>query len=108
MTDEPNAIFTQAPQPGVDAEARATALELRLAELEATTTARLIRAELKTEAERAGMVDLDGLKMGYEGIQCGYGDTGALAGWKSLHWEPALGSRATSPQRLRDWKGHHV
>jgi hypothetical protein len=44
-------------------EHRAAALERRLAELEASTTLRLIRAELKAEAVRAGMVDLDGLKL---------------------------------------------
>ncbi len=44
-------------------EERAAALELRLAELEASTRARLIRAELKAEAMRAGMVDLDGLRL---------------------------------------------
>lgn len=44
-------------------EDRAAALEHKLADLEATTNARLIRAELKAEAVRAGMVDLDGLKL---------------------------------------------
>ncbi|MCW3477661.1 hypothetical protein [Limobrevibacterium gyesilva] len=44
-------------------EERAVALERRLAEIEATTNARLVRAELKAEAVRAGMVDLDGLKL---------------------------------------------
>ena len=63
MTDEPNAIPVLASQPAVDAEARAADLERRLAELEASTSVRLIRAELKTEAVRAGMVDLDGLKL---------------------------------------------
>lgn len=46
-----------------DLEARAASLEQRLAEMEASTTARLIRAELKAEAVRSGMVDLDGLKL---------------------------------------------
>jgi hypothetical protein len=63
MTDETNANPGPVPEPAVGPEARAAELELRLAELEATTTARLIRAELKTEAVRAGMVDLDGLKL---------------------------------------------
>jgi hypothetical protein len=45
-----------------DAE-RAAALEGRIAELETRMTAQLIRAELKAEAVRAGMVDLDGLKL---------------------------------------------
>jgi hypothetical protein len=46
-----------------DDAARAAALERRIAELEATMDARLIRAELKAEAVRHGMVDLDGLKL---------------------------------------------
>jgi hypothetical protein len=44
-------------------EQRAAALEQRLAEMEAAGNARLVRAELKAEAIRAGMIDLDGLKM---------------------------------------------
>jgi hypothetical protein len=46
-----------------DAAERAAALERRLAEVEAQSQSRLIHAELKTEAVRAGMVDLDGLKL---------------------------------------------
>ncbi|HEX3350135.1 MAG TPA: hypothetical protein VHS58_18755 [Acetobacteraceae bacterium] len=46
-----------------DEAARAAVLERRLAELEATLNARLVRAELKAEAVRHGMVDLDGLKL---------------------------------------------
>jgi len=52
MTDETQPI-----------EERAAELERRLEEIEASTTARLIRAELKAEAVRAGMIDLDGLKL---------------------------------------------
>src|SRR5271156_4713042 len=59
MTDEPDAPASPPPN---DAE-RAADLERRLAELEASTTARLIRAELKAVAVRAGMIDLDGLKL---------------------------------------------
>ena len=55
MTDETT-------PPATDAE-RAAALERRIAELEAATAARLVRAELKAEAVRAGMIDLDGLKL---------------------------------------------
>ena len=44
-------------------EDRAEALERRLAEVEANAHARIVRAELKAEAVRAGMVDLDGLKL---------------------------------------------
>jgi hypothetical protein len=46
-----------------DDAARAAALERRIAELEAAVNARVIRAELKAEAVRHGMVDLDGLKL---------------------------------------------
>ncbi len=49
--------------PAADAEAHVAELERRLAELEASTRARLIQAGLKAEAVRAGMVDLDGLKL---------------------------------------------
>jgi hypothetical protein len=60
MTDEPTP--TPSPPPISDAD-RATELERRLAELEASTNKRLIRAELKAVAVRAGMIDLDGLKL---------------------------------------------
>jgi hypothetical protein len=46
-----------------DFAARAADLERRIVEIEASARTRLIRAELKTEAVRAGMVDLDGLKL---------------------------------------------
>ena len=49
--------------PATDAEARAAALQRRLAEVETQSRERLIRAELKAEAVRAGIVDLDGLKL---------------------------------------------
>jgi hypothetical protein len=55
--------MTEELQDTPDLEARAASLEQRLADMEASTTARLIRAELKAEAVRAGMVDLDGLKL---------------------------------------------
>ncbi len=42
---------------------RAEALERELRETVAEAERRLIRAELKAEAVRAGMVDLDGLKL---------------------------------------------
>lgn len=41
---------------------RAETAEAALSRVKVETDARLIRAELKTEAIRAGMVDLDGLK----------------------------------------------
>ncbi len=46
-----------------DPAARLAALERRLAEVEADACARILHAELKHEAVRAGMVDLDGLKL---------------------------------------------
>jgi hypothetical protein len=46
-----------------DAEARLVTLQARLTELETQSRERLIRAELKAQAIRAGMVDLDGLKL---------------------------------------------
>ena len=42
---------------------RAEELERRLAETEQESRARITRAELKVEAVRAGIVDLDGLKL---------------------------------------------
>jgi hypothetical protein len=49
--------------PIAELRARAEALEQRLAETEQVARSRLVRAELKVEAVRAGMVDLDGLKL---------------------------------------------
>lgn len=43
--------------------ARVQELERQLAELQSQASARLIQAELKAEAIRAGMIDLDGLKL---------------------------------------------
>ncbi len=52
-----------APDPLAELRARADALEHQLAATRAETEARLVRAELKAEAIRAGIVDLDGLKL---------------------------------------------
>lgn len=43
--------------------ARADALEWQLGQVQKEAESRLIRAELKAEAMRAGIVDLDGLKL---------------------------------------------
>lgn len=51
------------PDPLAELRARADALEQQLAATQTETEARLVRAELKAEAIRAGMVDLDGLKL---------------------------------------------
>ncbi|MDA8253596.1 MAG: hypothetical protein M0Z28_31085 [Rhodospirillales bacterium] len=50
-------------EPTNDAAARLAALEQRLADVEADAQSRILRAELRAEAVRAGMVDLDGLKL---------------------------------------------
>ena len=47
----------------LDPRARAEALERQLREATEAAHARVVRAELKAEAVRAGMVDLDGLKL---------------------------------------------
>jgi len=44
-------------------QARAEVAEAALATAQAQAQARLVRAELKAEAIRAGMIDLDGLKL---------------------------------------------
>jgi hypothetical protein len=43
--------------------ARADMLEKQITELQEHTESRLVRAELKAEAVRAGMIDLDGLRL---------------------------------------------
>ena len=65
MIDEATKPAT-ADETGHDADppsAAEAALEQRLAALEASLRERLLRAELKAHAVRAGMVDLDGLKL---------------------------------------------
>ncbi len=49
--------------PVAELRAHAEALERRLADSERESRARVVRAELKVEAVRAGIVDLDGLKL---------------------------------------------
>ena len=49
--------------PVAELRARAEVLERRLAEAEQEARGRIVRAELKVEAVRAGIVDLDGLKL---------------------------------------------
>lgn len=55
MSDEQN-------EPG-DWQARAELAEAALSQLQAEAQVKLIRAELKAEAMKAGMIDLDGLKL---------------------------------------------
>jgi hypothetical protein len=47
----------------VELRARADLLERQLTELQRHTEGRLVRSELKAEAVRAGMIDLDGLRL---------------------------------------------
>lgn len=57
---------TEAPSPEdvlTQLRIRAEALERQLTAVQQETKSRLIRAELKAEALRAGMIDLDGLKL---------------------------------------------
>jgi hypothetical protein len=49
--------------PVAELRARAGELEQRLADSERQARGRIVRAELKVEAVRAGIVDLDGLKL---------------------------------------------
>jgi hypothetical protein len=60
-------VTTETDQPQDDRlaelRARADALERQLGQVQKEAESRLIRAELKAEAMRAGIVDLDGLKL---------------------------------------------
>lgn len=66
-----------------EARARAEALEARLAALQHETETRLLRAEMKAEALRAGMVDTDGLKM-VDFSNLKLGDDGTVEGAAGL------------------------
>jgi hypothetical protein len=57
QVDDPNSAVM------AELRARADTLERQLTELQRHTEVRLVRAELKAEAVRAGMVDLDGLRL---------------------------------------------
>jgi hypothetical protein len=59
----PDQSTDETTDPLAELRARADVLEHQLATTLAETEARLVRAELKAEAIRAGMVDLDGLKL---------------------------------------------
>jgi hypothetical protein len=62
MTD--NAHSTEATDNPVDElRTRAELLEQKLNDLQQQSNARLVRAEIKAEAIRAGMIDLDGLRL---------------------------------------------
>ena len=63
LMSDTNTTAELAADPIVELRARAETLEAKLAETEQGAQSRLIRAELKVEALRAGMVDLDGLKL---------------------------------------------
>jgi hypothetical protein len=61
MSDD-NLAQSSAHDPLTELRVRAELLERQLAEVQQRTEAQLIRAELKAEAIRAGIIDLDGLK----------------------------------------------
>jgi hypothetical protein len=56
-SEDPNAVMM------AELRARADTLERQLTDLQRHTETRLVRAELKAEAVRAGMIDLDGLRL---------------------------------------------
>lgn len=62
MSDD-ETVAAPDPDPVAELRKRAEALERRLAEMEQEASSRVIRAELKVEAVRAGILDLDGLKL---------------------------------------------
>lgn len=66
-----------------DLAARASELERRLAEVEAFARSRIVHAELKSEAVRAGMVDLDGLKLA-DATQLRVNEAGEVEGAAAL------------------------
>lgn len=65
------------PDPLAELRARAETLERRLATAEQEARARMVQAELKVEALRAGIIDLDGLKL-LEPSQVEIGDAGEV------------------------------
>jgi len=76
-----------APEPAHDAfdelRSRAEFLERQLVEVQKRGEAQLLRAELKAEAIRAGMIDLDGLKLiDFSEVQ--FGPDGEIEGASAL------------------------
>lgn len=66
-----------------EAQSRAAALEARIAEIEAQGRLQLLASELRAEALRAGMVDLDGLKL-LDTAAVTINDKGEVAGAAAL------------------------
>lgn len=82
---------------------RAADLERALRDAEETGRTRLVQSELKAEAVRAGMVDLDGLKL-IDSSQVALGPTGELEGGAALmerlrQVKPWLFTQASSSSR---------
>jgi hypothetical protein len=75
MTEEPAEELAHAD--------RAARLETRVAELEAQLRSSAVMAELRTEAVRAGMIDLDGLKLAEIGTVT-LGEAGQVEGAAAL------------------------
>ena len=95
-------------EPTNDAAARLAALEQRLADVEADAQSRILRAELRAEAVRAGMVDLDGLKL-IDAAAVRLADSGEVEGAATLMHDlrrakpwlfaPASSSSTAAPPR---------
>ena len=62
------------------------ALQARIAQIEADAQARILRAELRAEAVRAGMVDLDGLKL-IDTARVRFAESGEVEGAAALMQE---------------------
>ncbi len=94
------------PAPGEELEvlrARMSELERALREAQEGGRERLVQAELKTAAVRAGMVDLDGLKL-VDRSQVALNEAGELEGGTALmerlrHDKPWLFAQASSSSR---------
>lgn len=63
MTSDGNSTSAPSDEQLEELRTRAALLEQKLNDLQCTSDARLIHAEMKVEAVRAGMVDLDGLRL---------------------------------------------
>jgi len=72
---------------------RVAALERRIADMEASHRDRMIRADLKAEALRAGMIDLDGLRL-VDVTAVELGEDGQVKGGEAL---------MKSMRRLKPW-----
>ncbi len=82
MSDEPD-IDTSPAEELVSLRARADRLEKELLDMSTAARERLVHAELRVEAVRAGMIDLDGLKLA-DLAQVSVGEDGEVHGGAAL------------------------